>query len=135
MPQALPVSSDVTSVAPDYVRRPMGDHATVTVNDVELAYLEAGGSGPLALCLHGFPDSAHTWRHLLPRLADAGYRAVAPFMRGSLRRFRPIEAGDVARAMVSVARADIASRDPLGFAIYESDAVAELSAPAPRPDT
>lgn len=53
----------------------------VTVNDVELAYL-AIGSGPLALCLHGFPDSAHTWRHLLPRLADAGYRAVAPFLRG-----------------------------------------------------
>lgn len=53
----------------------------VTVNDVELAYL-AVGSGPLALCLHGFPDSAHTWRHLLPRLADAGYRAVAPFSRG-----------------------------------------------------
>ncbi len=60
----------------------MGDHATVTVNDVELAYLEAGDGGPLALCLHGFPDSAHTWRHLLPRLAAAGYRAVAPFMRG-----------------------------------------------------
>jgi pimeloyl-ACP methyl ester carboxylesterase len=53
----------------------------MTVNDVELAYLEAG-SGPLALCLHGFPDSAHTWRHLLPALADAGYRAVAPFLRG-----------------------------------------------------
>ncbi len=52
-----------------------------TVNDVELAYL-ACGSGPLALCLHGFPDSAWTYRHLLPALADAGFRAVAPFMRG-----------------------------------------------------
>ena len=40
------------------------------------------GTGPLALCLHGFPDSAWTWRHLLPALADAGFRAVAPFMRG-----------------------------------------------------
>lgn len=40
------------------------------------------GSGPLALCLHGFPDSAHSWRHLLPRLAEAGFHAVAPFMRG-----------------------------------------------------
>ena len=55
---------------------------TVTVNDVEFSYLAAGTEGPLALCLHGFPDSAHTWRHLLPRLADAGYRAVAPFQRG-----------------------------------------------------
>jgi pimeloyl-ACP methyl ester carboxylesterase len=40
------------------------------------------GSGPLAICLHGYPDSAHTWRHLLPALADAGYRGVAPFNRG-----------------------------------------------------
>ena len=32
--------------------------------------------------MHGFPDSPHTWRHLMPELAKAGYRAVAPFMRG-----------------------------------------------------
>ena len=37
---------------------------------------------PLALCLHGFPDAAHTWRHLLSALAGAGFHAVAPFMRG-----------------------------------------------------
>ena len=55
--------------------------STVAANGVDFTFLECG-SGPLALCLHGFPDSAHTWRHLLPRLADAGYRAVAPFMRG-----------------------------------------------------
>lgn len=54
----------------------------MTANGVEFAYLTAGDSGPLALCLHGFPDSAHTWRHLLPALADAGFRAVAPWMRG-----------------------------------------------------
>jgi pimeloyl-ACP methyl ester carboxylesterase len=42
----------------------------------------AMGSGPLALCLHGFPDTAFGWRHVLPALADAGFRAVAPFMRG-----------------------------------------------------
>jgi len=53
----------------------------VTANGVDFAYL-ACGSGPLALCLHGFPDSAHTWRDLLPMLADAGFRGVAPFMRG-----------------------------------------------------
>ncbi len=54
------------------------------VNGITMSYLAAGldNSGPLAICLHGFPDSAHTWRHLLPRLADAGYRAVAPFLRG-----------------------------------------------------
>lgn len=56
---------------------------TVEANGVQFAYLHAGDpSGPLALCLHGFPDSAHGWRHLLPALADAGYHAVAPFQRG-----------------------------------------------------
>jgi pimeloyl-ACP methyl ester carboxylesterase len=55
----------------------------VRANDLEFGILEAGGAqGPLALCLHGFPDSAHTWRHLLPAVADAGFHAVAPFMRG-----------------------------------------------------
>jgi pimeloyl-ACP methyl ester carboxylesterase len=53
----------------------------VTANGIEFAYLEAG-SGPLALCLHGFPDTAQTWRHLLPALADAGFHAVAPWLRG-----------------------------------------------------
>ena len=57
---------------------------SASVNGFDLSYLAAGldNGGPLAVCVHGFPDSAHTWRHLLPRLADAGYRAVAPFLRG-----------------------------------------------------
>jgi pimeloyl-ACP methyl ester carboxylesterase len=55
--------------------------ATVRANGLQFGVLEAG-SGPLALCLHGFPDSADTWRQLLPVLAGAGFHAVAPFMRG-----------------------------------------------------
>ena len=55
---------------------------TVEANGLQFGYLAAGESGPLALCLHGFPDSAWTWRHLLPELASAGYRAVAPWLRG-----------------------------------------------------
>jgi pimeloyl-ACP methyl ester carboxylesterase len=55
--------------------------ATVRANGLQFGVLEAG-SGPLALCLHGFPDAAYTWRHLLPALAGAGFHAVAPFMRG-----------------------------------------------------
>jgi pimeloyl-ACP methyl ester carboxylesterase len=55
---------------------------TVEANGVRFRYLECGQSGPLALCLHGFPDSAWTWRHLLPRLAGAGFHAVAPWLRG-----------------------------------------------------
>jgi pimeloyl-ACP methyl ester carboxylesterase len=55
----------------------------VNANSVEFSYLEVGpADGPLALCLHGFPDSAHTWRYLLPALGDAGFHAVAPWMRG-----------------------------------------------------
>ncbi|HEY2641824.1 MAG TPA: alpha/beta hydrolase [Streptosporangiaceae bacterium] len=52
-------------------------------NGLQFGYLSVGdAAAPLALCLHGFPDSARTWRHLLPVLADLGYHAVAPFMRG-----------------------------------------------------
>ncbi len=58
---------------------PATDH--VTVGGLDIAYLELG-EGPLAVCLHGFPDTAWSWRHLMPALADAGYRAVAPFLRG-----------------------------------------------------
>lgn len=53
----------------------------VSANGIDFVAFECG-TGPLALCLHGFPDSAHSWRHLLPVLADAGFHAVAPFMRG-----------------------------------------------------
>jgi pimeloyl-ACP methyl ester carboxylesterase len=56
---------------------------SVEANGLTFGYLAAGDEGaPLALCLHGFPDSAWTWRHLLPSLAAAGYRAVAPWLRG-----------------------------------------------------
>ncbi|MGO8874424.1 MAG: alpha/beta fold hydrolase [Acidimicrobiales bacterium] len=55
----------------------------VEANGVSFALHEAGPQdGPLVLCLHGFPDTAWTWRHLLVDLAAAGYHAVAPFMRG-----------------------------------------------------
>jgi len=56
---------------------------TVIANGIRFTILEEGPpDGPLALCLHGFPDTAHTWRHLLPSLAEAGFRAVAPWTRG-----------------------------------------------------
>ncbi|HEY0973138.1 MAG TPA: alpha/beta fold hydrolase [Solimonas sp.] len=52
-------------------------------NGLEFGLLELG-EGPLVLCLHGFPDSAWGFVPTLRRLAEAGYRAVAPFMRGYL---------------------------------------------------
>ena len=59
----------------------------VRANGINFHYLEMG-DGPLAICLHGFPDHAWSFRHLLPDLAAAGFRAVAPFMRG----YAPTEA-------------------------------------------
>jgi len=54
---------------------------TVRARGLEFPILEAG-DGPLVLCLHGFPDHARSFRHQLPALAAAGFRAVAPTMRG-----------------------------------------------------
>jgi pimeloyl-ACP methyl ester carboxylesterase len=53
----------------------------VHANGVDFAYLQEG-TGPLVVLLHGFPDTAHTWDRTMRELAQAGFRAVAPFMRG-----------------------------------------------------
>jgi pimeloyl-ACP methyl ester carboxylesterase len=53
----------------------------IRVRNIDLACLDVG-RGPLVLCAHGFPDTAHSFAPVLERLAQAGYRAVAPFMRG-----------------------------------------------------
>ncbi|MBC2874370.1 MULTISPECIES: alpha/beta fold hydrolase [Streptomyces] len=55
---------------------------SVVVNDVGISFVEEG-EGPLALLLHGFPESGEAaYRHVIPALAAAGYRAVAPNIRG-----------------------------------------------------
>ena len=86
--------------------------ATVTAGGLEFAYLEAGpADGPLALCLHGFPDTAHSFRYLLPALAEAGYHAVAPFSRG----YAPTAVPDDARFQTgALARDAIALHEALG---------------------
>jgi len=55
------------------------------------------GSGPLVLMLHGFPESWYSWRHQLPALAGAGFRAVAPDLRGYGQTDQPpsLEAYDI----------------------------------------
>ena len=63
----------------------MTDPPRITANGIDFAYLEAGPTdGPLALCLHGFPDHAPTYTQsgLLDSLAGVGYHAVAPWLRG-----------------------------------------------------
>lgn len=55
----------------------------IDAGDMTFAALAWGPpDGPLALCLHGYPDTARTWRHLGPRLAEDGWRVVAPYTRG-----------------------------------------------------
>lgn len=53
----------------------------VRANGLDFACF-AEGEGPLVLLLHGFPDTAHTWDWIRPRIAAAGFRAVSPFLRG-----------------------------------------------------
>jgi pimeloyl-ACP methyl ester carboxylesterase len=56
-------------------------HHFVTTNGIKLHYVEQG-SGPLVVMCHGFPESWYSWRHQIPALAAAGFRAVAPDQRG-----------------------------------------------------
>lgn len=62
---------------------PLFLQAGLEVNGGRFSCLYAGNhKDPLVLCLHGFPDTNRTFRHLLPALAGAGFYAVAPNMRG-----------------------------------------------------
>lgn len=56
-------------------------HRDITANGITLHITEQG-SGPLVLLCHGWPELAYSWRHQMPVLAKAGYRVVAPDMRG-----------------------------------------------------
>ena len=82
----------------------------VVARDVEFAFFEIG-SGPLALCLHGFPDSPHSWLPFMTRLAAAGYRCVAPFMRGYAPSQIP---GDGCYQTAALASDAVALHDALG---------------------
>ena len=53
----------------------------VNSGDIDLAVHEMG-EGPPVILIHGFPELAYSWRHQLPAFAEAGYRAIAPDMRG-----------------------------------------------------
>ena len=71
--------------------------------EVRLHYVEAG-DGPLAVLLHGFPEFWFGWRHQIPALARAGFRVVAPDMRGYNLSSRPegVAAYDIDRAAADV---------------------------------
>ncbi|QLL06419.1 alpha/beta fold hydrolase [Mycobacterium vicinigordonae] len=64
------------------VKSPNGDLKALTWGPVD---------APIALCLHGFPDTAYGWRKMAPLLAEAGWRVVAPFMRGYAPSALPVD--------------------------------------------
>jgi pimeloyl-ACP methyl ester carboxylesterase len=83
---------------------------TWSVNGIDLA-VHAEGSGPLVVLAHGFPDIALTWRLQIPALVAAGYRVVAPDMRGYGASSRPEQ--------VEAYRSDVLGDDLLGLLDHE----------------
>jgi len=71
-------------------------YRTISVNDVDLqvSVTNEGGSRGLALLLHGFPESAFSWRHQIPELAAAGYEVWAPNLRGYGESSKPPKVSD-----------------------------------------
>jgi len=65
-------------------------HETVRPNGVALHCVTAGPEdGDLVVLLHGFPEFWYSWKHQIPALVDAGYRVVAPDLRGYNRSAKP----------------------------------------------
>src|ERR1700689_1566797 len=78
----------ISSIA--WVQRQYGKHQLMSAKAQELAvttngirmHLTEQGEGPLVLLCHGWPELGYSWRHQLPALAEAGYRPLAPGLRG-----------------------------------------------------
>lgn len=65
-------------------------HCEARLSEVQLHYVEAGDpKGTLVVCLHGFPEFWFSWRHQIAALSEAGYRVVAPDMRGYATSDKP----------------------------------------------
>ena len=62
-------------------------------NGIRVAVYEQGGGTPIIFC-HGWPELAYSWRHQLPALAAAGFRAIAPDQRGYGRTEQPANISD-----------------------------------------
>ena len=127
----------------------MQSSRTVSANGIEIFLIEQGG-GPLVLLCHGWPELSYSWRHQIPAIAEAGFRAVAPDMRGFGRSSAPAEVdaysifdhvGDMVALVAALGekRAIIIGHDwgaPVAWhaALFRPDifhAVAGLSVPPP----
>lgn len=69
------------------------EHLTLESNGIRLHAVSLG-TGPVVLFCHGFPGLWYSWRHQLPAIADAGFRAIAVDMRGYGRSDRPLLASE-----------------------------------------
>ncbi|GES29603.1 alpha/beta hydrolase [Streptomyces angustmyceticus] len=87
-PSTPPASPAAPVPRPPAGPLPEAVHRTVEVPGGRIHLVEQG-SGPLVLMVHGFPESWYSWRHQLPALAAAGYRAVAIDVRGYGRSSKP----------------------------------------------
>jgi pimeloyl-ACP methyl ester carboxylesterase len=63
----------------------------IATNGISL-HVTDQGEGPAVLFCHGFPDTSYTWRRQMQAIASAGYRAIAPDMRGYGRSSAPADA-------------------------------------------
>ncbi|MDE8346397.1 MAG: alpha/beta hydrolase [Acidocella sp.] len=68
-------------------------HRFVEANGIKIHVAEQG-EGPVVLLCHGFPESWYSWRHQMRALAQAGFRAIAPDMRGYGQTGRPVAIED-----------------------------------------
>src|SRR2546427_8775999 len=68
-------------------------HRVVRTNGIDMHIAEQGDGPPVVLC-HGFPELWYSWRHQLPALAAAGFRAVAQDLRGYGTTDRPADPAD-----------------------------------------
>lgn len=131
-------------------------HRLVETNGVTLRVIEAGDRGaPVVVLTHGFPELAHSWRHQIPVLADAGFHVLAPDQRGYGGSSRPEKVedydivaltGDIAGLLddVGAEKATVVGHDwgsvvATNFPLLHPDRVSAVAAlsvpPIPRPLT
>jgi len=103
---------------------------TGTLADPRLTYLEYGPSGgPLVLCVHGFPDIPGSFRELMQAFGQAGYRAVAPWLRGYAPSTLegPFHVGQIADDILALADG-LSPREPVVLVGHDWGAVATYGA-------
>jgi len=91
----------------------------VAAPTVQLRALTWGpADAPIALCLHGFPDTAYSWRKVAPALVNAGWRVVAPFMRGYLPSSLPSDGSYHVGAVMDDALRILDAAGPTGRDVF-----------------